>query len=238
MKLTIIVPVYNEEKTLAQVIDMVLDVKLENIEKEIIIVNDGSTDSTNEVAEEVKKKHPTVIYISQPSNQGKGRAIVAALKKATGEYVLIQDADLEYHPEDIKKLLKPLSAEKNLVVFGTRLDRLPNFKKDERTPRFFIQYLGNKFLSLLASILYGKWITDMETGYKLFPLNALEGVTLKAKSFDFEPEITARLLKAGYKIVEIPISTNPRSEDEGKKLNAFHDGPIALWTLLKYRFIN
>ena len=159
------------------------------------------------------------------------------IKNATGEYIVIQDADLEYNPEDIKKLLVPIQKGEADVVYGTRLNRLPDFNRDERTPQFFLHYVGNKILSLLTSILYFHWITDMECCYKLFPRKAMKGTVLNAKGFEFEPEITAKLLKKGYKMIEIPISTNPRGYGEGKKLNSLKEGPKALWTLLKYRFI-
>mgnify|MGYP001607567106 FL=1 len=124
------------------------------------------------------------------------------------------------------------------MVYGTRLKRMPNFSRDERNLRFLLHYIGNKFLSLITSILYGQWISDMETGYKLFPKSALDGIRLNSKGFDFEPEITAKLLKKGFKIQEVPITTNPRGYSEGKKLNTFKDGTIALFTLLKCRFID
>ena len=121
-------------------------------------------------------------------------------------------------------------------MYGTRLKRLPNFRKDERTPQFFIHYVGNKFLSLITSIIYLQWVTDMETCYKLFPKNAAANLKLKAKGFEFEPEITAKFLKRGHKIYEVPISTTPRGYNEGKKINTVKDGIKACWYLLKYRF--
>lgn len=138
--------------------------------------------------------------------------------------------------KDIEKLVKPILEGKSKVVYGTRLKRLPSFSKEERTPQFLLHYFGNKLLSLITSALYGQWITDMETCYKLFPRKAVENMKLNARGFEFEPEITAKLLKKGYKILEIPISTNPRGYDEGKKLSTLKDGPIALWSLIKYRF--
>lgn len=236
MKLSIIIPVFNEEVTITGVVDTLQNVSIVGVDKEVIIVNDGSVDATAEKLTEIKKKYPAIQVISQSQNLGKGRAVVVGIKKATGDYILIQDADKEYNPNQIHLLLAPIQTRDAVVVYGTRLKRMPNFKKDERSLRFFIQYLGNKFLSLTTSILYGQWITDMETGYKLFSKKSLDGITLFARGFELEPEITAKLLKKGYKIVEIPIITNPRTQEEGKKLNALHDGPIALWTLIKYRF--
>ena len=128
--------------------------------------------------------------------------------------------------------------EKSSIVEPPMVNMKPNFSKDEKKPLFLIHFLGNRFLSLITSILYGQWITDMETCYKLFPAKAVKSMNLHAKSFDFEPEITAKLLKSGYKILEIPITTKPRGYEEGKKLNTIKDGTIALWTLLKYRFAN
>ena len=125
-----------------------------------------------------------------------------------------------------------------MVVYGTRLKRLPNFSRDERTPRFVLHYIGNRFLSFLTSILYGQWLTDMETCYKIFPSKIAKNLNIHAKGFDFEPEITAKLLKKGIKIVEVPIVTNPRGYKEGKKLRTLRDGSVAFWTLLKYRFVD
>src|SRR3989344_2976620 len=236
MKLSIIIPVYNEENTILEAIDRVLAVDILNAKKEIVVVDDGSSDGTTEKLSKTKSKNVKVIL--HRNNQGKGAAVKTGIENSTGDYIIIQDADLEYNPKDMAKLLRPISEGKIKVVYGTRLKRLPSLSKEERTPQFLLHYVGNKFLSLLTSILYGQWITDMETCYKLFPAKAVGGMKLNAKRFDFEPEITAKLLKKGYKILEVPISTIPRSYDEGKKLNTFRDGIIALWTLFKYRFIN
>jgi glycosyltransferase involved in cell wall biosynthesis len=243
MKLSIIIPVYNEEKTIIHVLHKVNDLKFTKIEKEIIVINDGSQDQTHE---QIKQFEKTIFkehqknfkYILHKKNQGKGAAVKTGIMHATGEYIVIQDADLEYDPQDIKKLLTPIQSKKAKVVYGTRLKRLPNISRDERTPRFMLHYLGNKGLSLLTSILYGHWVTDMETCYKLFPKNALENVPIHARGFELEPEITAKLLKKGYKIVDVPISTNPRNYKEGKKLNTVRDGAKALWYLIKYRFVD
>ena len=145
---------------------------------------------------------------------------------------------MEYDPKDIVRLFKPIEKGLAKVVYGTRLKRMPNFRRDERTFRFMLHYAGNKSLSLLTSILYMHWVSDIECCYKLFPKKAIYGMSLKARGFEFEPEITAKLLKRGYKILEISISTEPRTYNEGKKLNTFDDGFKALWTLLKYRIID
>lgn len=235
-KLSIIIPVYNEEKSVDKLLRKVLSVKFPVRQIEYIVIDDGSTDNTLKKITELKSRKLQLLL--HKNNKGKGVAVQTGFKAATGDYIIIQDADLEYNPSDILKLLKPILQEKAQVVYGTRLKRLPNFKRDERTPRFLLQYIGNKLLSFTTSILYFQWITDMESCYKLFPREALKGVHLYAKTFDFEPEITAKLLKKGYKILEIPISTNPRGYKEGKKLHPIPDGTKALWTLLKYRFID
>jgi glycosyltransferase involved in cell wall biosynthesis len=248
IRLSIIIPAFNEEKTVGHILKKVYKVSLKNIEKEIIIINDGSTDNTEKIIKDflfchsreggnpVQSKHKKIRLISHKKNQGKGKAIKTGLNLATGDYILIQDADLEYDPQQYQNLLTPILENKAKVVYGTRLKRLPNLKRDENNIRFFFHYLGNKALSLLTSILYKQWITDMETGYKIFPKNVIKNIRLDSKGFEFEPEITAKLLKKGLKIYEVPIITTPRSYKEGKKLNTFKDGIKALKTLIKYRF--
>jgi len=238
MKLSILIPVYNEEKTIAKLISEVDNVILPVTEKEIIIINDGSTDKTAEEIKRISKVFKNITLISHHKNMGKGSAIRTGINHATGDYIIIQDADLEYNPKDIPAMIKPILNGKARVVYGSRLKRLPNFRRDERTIRFFIHYLGNKMLSVLTSILYGQWITDMETGYKIVPTNVMKNLKLSSVGFELEPEITAKLLKKGYLIHEISISTNPRGYSEGKKLNTVRDGVRALWALFHYRFIN
>ncbi len=239
-KLSIIIPVFNEENTIVKVVNNVSDVEIPGVSKEIIVVDDASKDRTaiNLRAAIAKggSSLKVIKFISHKVNQGKGAAVKTGIANSTGDYIVIQDADLEYNPKDIIRLVAPIQRKMAKVVYGTRLNRLPNFLKDEKTPLFLIHYLGNRFLSLLTSILYGEWITDMETCYKVFPKKIIEDVGLHSKRFDFEPEITAKILKKGYKILEIPITTIPRGYAQGKKLNTIRDGTIALWTLIKYRF--
>lgn len=232
MKLSIIVPVYNEEKTILEVLEKLDSLYMPSIAKEVIVVDDGSKDSTTEKLKRIKNKK----IIFHKKNKGKGAAVITGIKNATGDYIIIQDADLEYDPKYIVKLMEPVKSGKASIVYGTRLKRKPNFSKEERTFQFLIHYLGNRFLSLITSALYGQWITDMETGYKLFPKNALKRVRFNARGFEFEPEITAKLMKRGYKILEIPIKAEPRGYNEGKKLNTVKDGTKAFWYLFKYRF--
>ncbi|MEK7169070.1 MAG: glycosyltransferase family 2 protein [Patescibacteria group bacterium] len=234
MKLSIIIPVYNEKATILEVLERVIKEPIPGVEKEIIVVDDGSSDGTIEKLKSFKSKDIKLIF--HDKNQGKGAAVITGIKNSTGDYIIIQDADLEYHPKLIKHLIAPILEQKTKVVYGTRIKRLPNFKNEERNIRFLMHYFGNRFLSLVTSVLYGQWVTDMETCYKLFPRTALKGVKLNAKGFEFEPEITSKLLKKGYKILEIPIQVTPRGYDEGKKISAFKDGTKAFWYLFKYRF--
>lgn len=243
MKLSVIIPVFNEEKTVAQVISRLAKLRIENTELEIVVVDDGSTDETWSVISNFpsgrfsgdSRGEANFKYVRHKKNMGKGAAIKTGIAYAKGDYIIIQDADAEYNPNDIEKLILPIQNNEAKVVYGTRLKRLPNFFRDEKTLRFAIHYFGNKFLSLITSILYGQWITDMETGYKIFPTQVVKKLNLKSSGFGFEPEITAKLLKLGYKIKEIPIKTNPRGYDEGKKLHTVRDGFIALYSLLKFR---
>jgi glycosyltransferase involved in cell wall biosynthesis len=234
MILSIIIPVFNEEKTILQVLKKISIIKVDGFKKEVIIVDDGSSDKTQEKIIEFLKNEKNIKFIKHSKNMGKGAAVITGMKNSKGDYIVIQDADLEYDPIHISELAREV-ADGNPVVFGTRLKRFPNFKKEEKTFQFLTHYLGNRFLSIITSALYGQWVTDMETGYKMFPKKVLKRIKLNAKGFEFEPEITSKLLKSGYRIKEIPISVNPRGYDQGKKLNTIKDGTKALWYLLKYR---
>lgn len=239
MKLSIVIPVYNEEKTVRTLLERVAAVKFPDMQREIIVVDDGSIDaSASIVSKVIKSSSYKVTFLQHKKNMGKGAAVRTGIKHATGDYVVIQDADLEYDPKQLVKLVKPVKEGKADVVYGTRLNKLPDFKVEQRTPQSLLHYLGNKFLSFVTSVLYGQWITDMETCYKLFPKKAILPVKLKAKGFEFEPEITAKLIKNGYKIYEVSIKVYPRGYGEGKKINTVKDGIKALYYLVKYRFVD
>jgi len=234
MKLSIIIPVYNEEATVAQLIKKVKAVKLPNkINREIIVVDDASNDKTKKILKKVKD----IKTYSHKKNLGKGVAVRLGIGKATGDIVIIQDADLEYDPNDYSKLIQPIIQKKTKVVYGTRLKDYPIKILGKGSTPFLSHYLGNKLLSLATSFLYGSKITDMETCYKVFHKSVLRGLNLKAMRFELEPEITAKLLKKDYKIYEVPIKVKPRGYDEGKKIS-WRDGFIALWTLIKYKFVD
>ena len=228
-KLSIIIPAYNEEKTILKVISRVKNAKLGNIKKEVIVVDDFSADRTKKVLSKLKNKGLKIFF--HEKNMGKGAAIRTALKHATGDIMLIQDADLEYDPKEYGKLLKPIIDGKAKVVYGSRLASIrKNLKK-----MYKLHYLGNLFLTAITSVLYGANITDMETGYKVFKKEVIRNISLKAKRFDFEPEITAKILKKGYKITEVPIDFMGRKFSEGKKIT-WKDGVKAMLYLIKYRF--
>lgn len=217
-------PVFNEKDT---IYDIYRRVSAEGTSKEIIIVDDGSTDGTREILDRIKLEDSKVKVIKHAGNKGKGAAIKTGVAEVTGDYTLIQDADLEYNPSDYSKLLQPVHAGKR-VVYGSR------FMEGEHN-MFFLQLLGNRILSWATNILYKTKLTDMETCYKLIRTDILKSITICSRKFDFEPEITVKLLKKGIEIHEVPITYAGREFNEGKKIT-WKDGVAALWTLLKYRF--
>lgn len=237
MTLSIIIPAYNEEKTIQEILKRVAEVEISDVKIQVVIVDDGSNDNTLTLIKESVKGLRNSILIEHKKNRGKGAAVNTGIKNSTGEILIIQDADLEYNPSDIPRLVAPILKKKVRVVYGTRLRTKPVFFGKNRTP-LLVHFFGNKFLSLITSILYGAHVTDMETCYKAFDRDVLKNVKLKSHSFDFEPEITAKILKKGIKILELDIKTKPRGYGDGKKLHTVRDGTIALWTLIKYRFVN
>jgi glycosyltransferase involved in cell wall biosynthesis len=223
--LSVIVPVFNERNTVAEIIRRMRAVELP-IDREIIVVDDGSSDGTEKVLPTLEDS--TVRLIRHAGNRGKGAAIRTGLEGARGDLVLIQDADLEYDPEDWPKLLAPVLRGKARVVYGSRFT-------GEHTNLLYLHWIGNKFLSLVTNILYNTTLSDMETCYKLFDRRVLDGITIRAERFEFEPEITAKVLRRGHRIYEVPISYAGREFHEGKKIT-WRDGFGALRTLVRYRF--
>lgn len=234
MLLSVIIPVYNEEKTIKEIINRVKIVKLpSNILKEIIVVDDASSDKTRDILAKINN----IAVFRNTLNLGKGASVAKGIDKSNGEIIIIQDADLEYNPEDFPKLISPILRKKSLVVYGTRLKNYPVRLTGKKKTPLLTHYIGNKLLSSLTRLIYKSQTTDMETGYKVFHKKVLKGITLKSKRFEFEAEITAKILRKGFKIYEIPIKVKPRGYEDGKKIS-WKDGFIALWTLLKYRFID
>jgi glycosyltransferase involved in cell wall biosynthesis len=224
--LSVIMPVYNERETLSEILAQVRAVDLE---KEIVVVDDGSTDGTRDILKEEEKKGDLKVFYHQ-ANKGKGAAVRTGLEHTSGDVIIIQDADLEYDPREYPKLLKPILEGEAEVVYGSRS---LVFKET----MFFMQALGNKIVTLVTSLLYGIALSDMETCYKVFRTEVMKSIPLRSRRFEFEPEITAKLLKRGYRIHEVPISYKGREYYEGKKLT-WRDGITALWTLVKYRFVD
>lgn len=231
---SIIIPAYNEDKTVRQILERVREAKL-SWNKEVIVVNDASTDKTDEKITDFVKKNPKVKYYKHFQNTGKGATVMTGISKSRGDYIVVQDADLEYDPRDIGRMLEVAEKYPREVIYGSRLMDPPVLWGRNRTPMPH-HYLGNRFLSLITTLLYGVWLTDMETCYKLIPREALKKFKIRARGFEFEPEVTAKLILHGYKIREIPISTRPRGYEAGKKLNTWNDGWKALAMLFRYRF--
>jgi len=234
MRLSIIIPVFNEEKTIGQILSKVKFAKLPSgYIKEIIVVDDASSDLTSDILKKIKG----IKVIRQGENGGKGTAVRTGILASTGEIILIQDADLEYDPDDYIKLIEPIIKGKAEVVYGSRLSNYPLKIFGKKKTPLVTHYLGNRLLTYVTSLLYGNEISDMETCYKVFKKEVIKGMKINAKRFEFEPEITAKIMKKGIKIFEVPIKVKPRGYEEGKKIT-WRDGFIALWTLIKYRFVD
>lgn len=226
-KLSVVIPVYNEETTIRSAIESVLLTKIPGWNMEVIVVDDGSSDGTWEVLKSWEKK---VQVIHKQKNEGKGSALKLGFARATGDIILVQDADLEYSPKDYPILLAPFENTQVDIVYGSRF-------LGSHLSTMFVYELGNKFVTLITNILYNTNITDMETGFKVFRNEVIRGIDISSKQFDVEPEITAKVLKKGYQIYEVPISYFGRTFAEGKKLT-WRDGVMAFWTLLKFRMFD
>ena len=236
MKLSVVMPVYNERATIEDIIARVQAVDL-NLERELLIVDDGSTDGTRELLARRFSTNSGVRVLFHDGNRGKGAAIRSGIAQATGDVVLIQDADLEYDPRDYGQLLAPIVEGRAQVVYGSRfLGRRYRFLGRERVA-FPLHYFGNRFLNVVTNFLYRSSLTDMETCYKVIARPVIQGLNLRANHFDIEPELTAQILKRGHRIVEVPIRYQPRTYREGKKIS-WRDGAKAVWTLLKYRLVD
>ena len=227
MNLTVIIPAYNEINTIEEILSRVQAMDLAS---EILVVDDGSEDGTRDYLKMVDGQGPIRVIYHQ-SNQGKGAAVTTGMRNATGDVMIIQDADLEYDPRDYPALIKPIEEGIADVVYGSR------FLGGPRRPTMFWHMVANKLLTLLTNILYDNILTDMETGYKVFRREVVQDMTIHARRFDFEPEFTAKVMKKKVRIFEVPISFNPRDYSEGKKIH-IGDAFVAVWTLFKYRFVN
>jgi glycosyltransferase involved in cell wall biosynthesis len=227
MTLSVIIPIFNEANTVNTIIERV---QATGLADEIILIDDGSTDGTRALLSTTNgKQNIRVIFHSK--NQGKGAAVRTGISAATSEVILIQDADLEYDPRDYPALLKPIEEGIADVVYGSR------FLGGPRRVVMFWHMLANQLLTFATNFLYNTILSDMETGYKVFRREILQGITLRANRFDFEPEFTAKILKQHARVYEVPISFNPRDYSDGKKIK-FHDAFVAIWALLKYRFVD
>jgi dolichol-phosphate mannosyltransferase len=236
-KVSVIIPAYNEERTLSRLLDRIQQVSTETVgyQKEIVVVDDGSSDRTAVIAEQ-----HGVTCLKQ-TNQGKGAAIQNGIQMASGDCILIQDADLEYDPGDYPALLDALKAGDNTAVYGSRVlgqrKQRGRFSLGKHPEQDIGPWVANWILSVWTFLLYGQWISDPLTGYKLYPAGWLKSYRARTRGFETDHELTARLIKTGMRIVEVPVSYYPRTVSEGKKIQ-LSDAFVAIWTLLKFRFVN
>jgi glycosyltransferase involved in cell wall biosynthesis len=228
VKLSVVIPVYNEVKTIKEIVSRVQAVDLE---KEIIIVDDGSSDGTRELLQEITLSHENIRVVYHDRNQGKGAALRTGFEVTTGDIVIIQDADLEYDPREYPVLLEPILDGRADIVYGSR------FLGGPHRVLFFWHYLGNKFLTLLSNALTNLNLTDMETCYKVFRREVLNDIQLKSNRFGFEPEFTAKIAKKGFRIYETSISYSGRTYAEGKKID-WKDGVKAIVAIIWFRFFD
>jgi len=234
MKLSIIIPVYNEVRTLMELLKKIDNVKLGEINKEIILVDDFSIDGSRKLIKKLEKKYVTIF---QPRNMGKGAAIKSGIKYATGDFIIFQDADLEYEPNDYQRLLKPILDNESEIVIGTRfIGEKSALTGKNKTPKYSLHYIGNIGLTFIFNVLYFQKLSDVEPCYKLFKSNVLKSMNVISDGFEYDIELMCRLVKKGHKIIQVPISYIPRNFSEGKKIN-WKDGITALSIMLKYRFV-
>ncbi|MBN2085650.1 MAG: glycosyltransferase family 2 protein [Anaerolineales bacterium] len=227
MKLSVVIPVFNEKNTIAEILRRV---KATGRADEIILIDDGSTDGTRELLRALASP-PEVTVVFHEKNLGKGAALRTGFQRAGGDVILVQDADLEYNPAEYPALLEPIECGQADVVYGSR------FLGSKHRVTMFWHMVANQLLTFATNILYNSILSDMETGYKVFRADLLKSISLRANRFDFEPEITAKILKRKARVFEIPISFNPREYDEGKKIG-LADAFAAVWALLKYRIMD